>query len=249
MNYYLGLDQGTTGTTALLFDEQWREVSSAHLEHRQYYPFPGWVEHDADEILHCVLEAAGRALKGAGISASALACVGLANQGETVLLWDRETGEPVAPAIVWQDRRTSGWIDRLNAECGPLIRERTGLIPDAYFSASKIRWILDHVSGVREKEEQERILAGTLDAWIIWKLTGGKTFATDRSTASRTMLMNLRGGEWDDDILGVVGIPKEILPEIRNSSAFYGATDPSVFFGACVPITGNLTDQQAALFG
>ncbi|MGE4277493.1 MAG: glycerol kinase GlpK [Lawsonibacter sp.] len=249
MQYYLGLDQGTTGTTALLFNEEWKQLATSHAEHRQFYPSPGWVEHDPNEIWRCVLQTIRNVLKAAGISPEQLTCIGLANQGETVMLWDCESGQPVCPAVVWQDRRTAAWVDDLTKRCGTLLRERTGLIPDAYFSASKIRWMMDHVSGMKERISQGKILAGTLDTWMMWKLTGGKTFATDCSTASRTMLMNLRQGDWDEEILSELEIPKHILPTVHPSFHGFGMTDPSVFFGASVPITGSLVDQQAALFG
>ena len=247
--YYLGLDQGTTGTTALIFDENWNQIARGYQEHTQYFPQPGWVEHDPMEIWNKVLGTIEMACKEAGILAADLTCMGLDNQGETVMLWDRYRGTPVYNAIVWQDRRTSKMADEIAEQYGDMIREKTGLVVDAYFSATKIRWIMDNVEGVREKIEQGRILAGTMDSWMIWKLTHGKVHVTDFSTASRTMLLNIHTGEWDDEILEALGIPKSILPEIRDSAEVYGETDPLDVFGARVPISGSVVDQQAALFG
>ena len=247
--YYLGLDQGTTGTTALIFDSQWNQIARGYKEHTQYYPKPGWVEHDPMEIWNSILETIAMAAEEAGIQVADLTCMGLDNQGETVMLWDRYTGVPVYNAIVWQDRRTAKMADELAEKYGDLIRERTGLVADAYFSATKIRWIMDHVEGVREKIENGHVIAGTLDTWMIWKLTHGHVHVTDYSTASRTMLLNIHTGEWDDDILKALGIPKKILPEIHDSAEVYGYTDPLDFFGALIPISGSVVDQQAALFG
>ena len=247
--YYLGLDQGTTGTTALIFDFQWNQIARGYKEHTQYYPKPGWVEHDPMEIWNSILETIAMAAEEAGIQVADLTCMGLDNQGETVMLWDRYTGVPVYNAIVWQDRRTAKMADELAEKYGDLIRERTGLVADAYFSATKIRWIMDHVERVREKIENGHVIAGTLDTWMIWKLTHGHVHVTDYSTASRTMLLNIHTGEWDDDILKALGIPKKILPEIHDSAEVYGYTDPLDFFGALIPISGSVVDQQAALFG
>ena len=247
--YYLGLDQGTTGTTALIFDSQWNQIARGYKEHTQYYPEPGWVEHDPMEIWNSILETIAMAAEEAGIQVADLTCMGLDNQGETVMLWDRYTGVPVYNAIVWQDRRTAKMADELAEKYGDLIRERTGLVADAYFSATKIRWIMDHVERVREKIENGHVIAGTLDTWMIWKLTHGHVHVTDYSTASRTMLLNIHTGEWDDDILKALGIPKKILPEIHDSAEVYGYTDPLDFFGALIPISGSVVDQQAALCG
>lgn len=247
--YYLGLDQGTTGTTALIFDENWNQIARGYKEHTQYYPQPGWVEHDPMEIWRSVLKTIDIAVKQAGIQAADLTCIGLDNQGETVMLWDRYSGVPVYNAIVWQDKRTAKMADMLAEKHGDMIREKTGLIADAYFSATKIRWIIDNVEGVKEKIEKGRILAGTLDTWMIWKLTHGKVHVTDYSTASRTMLLNIHTGQWDKEILDILGIPESILPEIHDSAEIYGYTDPLDVFGAIVPISGSVVDQQAALFG
>lgn len=247
--YYLGLDQGTTGTTAMIFDENWNKVARGYKEHTQYYPKPGWVEHDPMEIWNSILDTIDMAVKEAGITASQLTCIGLDNQGETVMLWDKVSGIPVYNAIVWQDRRTAQMADKISAEFGDEIREKTGLVVDAYFSGTKIKWIIEHVEGVKDKIKEGRIAAGTLDTWMIWKLTKGNVFVTDYSTASRTMLLNIHTGKWDEEILEKIGIPKSILPEIRDSAELYGYTDPKDFFGASVPISGSVVDQQAALFG
>jgi len=247
--YYLGLDQGTTGTTALLLDENWNMAAKGYKEHTQYYPESDWVEHDPIEIWNSILESIDMALKEVGAQASDLVCIGLDNQGETCMIWDKNTGQPVYNAIVWQDRRTARCADQLAEKYGPMIREKTGLVIDSYFSGTKLKWILDHVEGAMERAKAGELLAGTLDAWMIWKLTGGKAHVTDYSTASRTMLLNIHTGQWDDEILEILGIPKQILPEICDSAQVYGYTDPDDFFGAKIPISGSVVDQQAALFG
>lgn len=247
--YFLGLDQGTTGTTVMIFDENWNKVSRAYKEHTQHYPKPGWVEHDPMEIWRNILKTIDIATKEAGITEEDITCIGMDNQGETVMLWDKISGVPVYNAIVWQDRRTAEEADEITKKYGDMIREKTGLIVDAYFSATKIKWIIDNVPGVKEKMKQGRIIAGTLDTWMIWKLTHGRVCATDYSTASRTMLLNIHTGEWDDEILEALDIPKSILPEIKDSSTIFGYTDPLDFFGAIVPISSSVVDQQAALFG
>lgn len=247
--YYMGIDQGTTGTTVMILDGEFTCVAKGYREHTQYYPQPGWVEHDPAEIMEKIREAAKEALETAGISADKIACIGLDNQGETVALWDKVTGKPLCPAIVWQDRRTAEFADILSAQHADLIRERTGLVVDAYFSATKIKWVLDNVPQAREWLSAGRLCAGTLDAWMLWNLTGGKVFATDPSTASRTMLYNIHTGTWDKDILNILEIPESILPVIRPTAGIFGETDPAAFFGARVPISGSVCDQQAALFG
>ncbi len=247
--YYLGLDNGTTGTTALVLDQNWNQVGRGYKELTQHYPQSGWVEHDALEIWDSILYAVNAACNDAGIKPTDLRAMGVDNQGETVVLWDKNTGIPVHPAIVWQDRRTARYADSIAAEYGNMVRERTGLMIDAYFSATKIKWIMDYVPGVRERAEQGDILAGTLDSWIIWKLTHGRVFVTDVTTASRTMLMNIHTGQWDQDILDMLDIPRCMLAEICDSSQIYGTTDPLDFFGATIPIGGSAVDQQAALFG
>lgn len=247
--YYMGIDQGTTGTTVLILDEEWNNIARGYKEHTQYYPHQGWVEHDPIEIWERLLEAVDMAVQEAGINIDDIACLGLDNQGETVMLWDNVTGKPVYNAIVWQDRRTAREADRIAENYKDIIREKTGLIVDAYFSATKIKWIIDNVEGVKEKIERNRINAGTMDSWMIWKLTHGRVFVTDQSTASRTMLFNVHTGAWDDELLDILGIPKSILPEIKDSSMVYGQTDPLDFFGARIMISGSIVDQQAALFG
>ena len=247
--YYLGIDNGTTGTTALILDENWNQVARGYKELTQHYPQPGWVEHDALEIWDSILFAVDQACRQAGISARDLACIGIDNQGETVVLWDKTTGIPVYNAIVWQDRRAAKYADSITEEYGEMVRKKTGLMIDSYFSATKIKWILDNMEGVRERTEAGNILAGTLDSWIIWKLTHGKVFMTDYSTASRTMMLNIHTAKWDQEILDMMDIPRKMLAEPCDSSMVYGETDPLSFFGAKVPIAGSAVDQQAALFG
>lgn len=247
--YYLGLDQGTTGTTVLLLDENWDVAARGYKEHTQYYPKPGWVEHDPIEIWNSILEVINEVVKEAGIGIKDIVCIGLDNQGETVMLWDKSTGMPVYNAIVWQDRRTAASADEISEKYGEMIRQKTGVVVDAYFSATKIKWIIENVEGVKDKIDKDRIIAGTLDSWMIWKLTRGRAHVTDYSTASRTMLLNINTGQWDNEILNVLDIPKKILPQIHESAEIYGYTDPVHFGGAKIPISGSVVDQQAALFG
>lgn len=247
--YYLGIDQGTTGTTSLLLNGDWDVVARGYKEHTQIYPEPSWVEHDPMEIWHRTLESVNMALSIANIKAEEIVCIGLDNQGETCMMWDKITGEPIYNAIVWQDRRTARLSDELGEKAGNMIREKTGLLSDAYFSGTKFKWILDNIEGAREKAAKGELLAGTLDTWLIWKLTGGKVFVTDRSTASRTMIYNIHSNEWDQEILELLDIPLNILPKICESSMHYGNTSPDSFFGAEVAISGSVVDQQAALFG
>lgn len=247
--YYLGIDQGTTGTTAIVFNEEWTICGKGYSEHKQFYPKPGWVEHDPVEIWNKTKESVAAALNRALIQAKDLRAVGLANQGETCMVWDKNTGEPIYNAIVWQDRRTAGAADRLKEKCGDLITQKTGLQVDAYFSALKIKWILDTVEGARTKAERGELMAGTLDTWLLWKMSGREIYVTDPSTASRTMLFNLSTREWDAEMLELIGIPGSILPEIRETVELYGKTSPAGLFGAKVPITGSIVDQAAALFG
>ena len=248
-SYYLGMDQGTTGTTALLLDKNWHIVSSGYREHIQRFPRPGWVEQDPELLWECFTGAAEQAFQRAGVSPSSVRCMGVDHQGETVMVWDKETGRPIYPAIVWQDRRTARMVDRLKAAAGQRLWQSTGLIPDTYFSATKLAWILDQVPEARERARRGELLAGTMDAWLVWKLTGGRVHMTDQSTASRTMLMNLSRKEWDRDILQLLDIPPNILPEITDSAGQFGHTCPEAFLGASIPITGVMVDQQAALFG
>lgn len=245
----MALDAGTTSNRCILFDKKGRVCSSAQREFTQYFPRPGWVEHDADEIWASQLGVAVEAMNKIGASAEDIAAIGITNQRETVIVWDRTTGEPVCRAIVWQCRRTSGYCDSLKAKgLTEKFRDKTGLVIDAYFSGTKIKWILDNVPTAREKAEKGELLFGTVETWLIWKLTKGKVHVTDYSNASRTMLFNINSLEWDKEILKELDIPGSMLPEVRPSSCIYGETDPS-FFGGAIPIAGAAGDQQAALFG
>jgi glycerol kinase len=247
MPHVLALDQGTTSSRAIVFDESGAEVAVAQREFRQIFPHPGWVEHDPLEIWESQLAVAREALARAGLTARDVAALGLTNQRETVVLWDRETGVPLANAIVWQDRRTADVCDRLKREgLEPLFRERTGLVLDPYFSGTKLAWLLDRVAGARDAPE--RIAFGTVDSWLLWNLTGGALHATDVTNASRTLLWNLHAADWDDELLAILGVPRSILPTVRASSELYGETLPDLF-GAPIPIAGVAGDQQAALFG
>ncbi|MBR0140128.1 MAG: glycerol kinase GlpK [Firmicutes bacterium] len=247
--YYLGIDNGTTGTTALLLDEDFKQAGRGYCEIKSFFPADGLVEQDAEEIWRSVLTAVKAACSEAGILPGQIACLGLDNVGETVVLWDSRTGKPLSNAIVWQDRRTAKTCDDLKKEYGDLVLKRAGVRIDPYFSATKIRWMLDKLPEAREKLAAGRLLAGTMDAWLFWNLTGGKLFATDFSTASRTMLMNLRSGQWDGGLPELFGVPRSILPGIHGSAELLGFTDPDAFFGARIPIAGGIVDQQAALFG
>ena len=247
--YVMALDAGTTSNRCILFDKKGRVCSSAQREFTQYFPRPGWVEHDADEIWASQLGVAVEAMNKIGASAEDIAAIGITNQRETVIVWDKATGEPVCRAIVWQCRRTSGYCDSLKAKgLTEKFRDKTGLVIDAYFSGTKIKWILDNVPDAREKAEKGELLFGTVETWLIWKLTKGKVHVTDYSNASRTMLFNINSLEWDEEILKELDIPGSMLPEVRPSSCIYGETDPS-FFGGAIPIAGAAGDQQAALFG
>lgn len=243
MPYLLALDQGTTSSRAIVFSDSHEIVAVAQKEFSQYYPQPGWVEHDAREIWASQLSVAVEALAEAGLRPTQVHAVGITNQRETTVVWDRATGQPVAPAIVWQDRRTAPMCEKLRAEgLEPLIQRKTGLLLDPYFSATKLRWILDQVKG------RGNLAFGTIDSWLIWKLTGGQVHATDPSNASRTMLYNIHEQRWDRELLDIFGVPEEILPQVRPSSGVFGAIDPS-FLPGTVPIAGVAGDQQAALFG
>lgn len=247
--YIMALDAGTTSSRCILFDRSGRMVSVAQKEFTQYFPKPGWVEHDASEIWSTQLGVAVEAMVKAGASAGDIAAIGITNQRETTVVWDRNTGEPVCPAIVWQCRRTSEYCDSLKEKgLTEKFREKTGLVIDAYFSGTKLRWILEHVEGVRERAENGELLFGTIETWLIWKLTGGKVHVTDYTNASRTMLFNINTLEWDGEILKELEIPACMLPEVRPSSCIYGETDPK-FFGGAIPVAGAAGDQQAALFG
>ncbi len=247
--HILALDQGTTSSRAMVYDEEGHALATAQVELTQHFPRSGWVEHDPREILEGQLGTAREALKKAGLRAGDLAAIGITNQRETTVVWDRRTGEPIHNALVWQDRRTAPFCERLRADgLADLLQERTGLLPDPYFSGSKLRWILDHVEGARRRAEAGELAFGTVDSWLLWHLTGGEVHATDISNASRTLLMNLATGAWDDELLEIFGIPREVLPEIRDSSGVFGEALPSVL-GSAVPIAGIAGDQQAALFG
>jgi len=247
--YYLGLDQGTTGVTAILFDERWQQAARGYREIRQIYPQPGWVEHDALDIWEAACDAVSQAMNYVGATGGDILCVGRDHEGESVVLWDRATGLPLANTIVWQDRRTSEAAEALSASHGELIREKTGLHVDSYFSALKLRWLLDHVPEAKELLAQGRLLAGNMDAWLVWKMSGGQAHVTDSSTASRTMLMNLHSCRWDQDVLDILGIPCRILPTIRDSASLFAYADADSFCGIKAPISGMINDQQAALFG
>ena len=247
--YVLALDQGTSSSRAILFDEEARPVASQSREFPQVYPQAGWVEHDPEEIWSSQLEAAQATLRDAGVHAREIAAIGITNQRETAVVWEKATGRPLCNAIVWQCRRTAGLCEALKARGRePFIRERTGLVVDAYFSASKVQWMLDNVEGARARAERGELLFGTVDAWLIYRLTGGRVHATDPSNASRTMLYNIHRGRWDDDLLAEFAVPASMLPEVRPSSGVLGETEPGLL-GAAVPIAGVAGDQQAALFG
>src|SRR5262245_26325189 len=248
MTYVLALDQGTTSSRAIVFDRRGAIIAIAQKEFRQIFPKTGWVEHDPQEIWASQLGVAVEALGRAGIRGRDVAALGITNQRETTILWDRATGDPIYNAIVWQDRRTAEFCEQLKAgPAGAMVQERTGLLIDAYFSASKIRWLLDHVPGARERARDGQLAFGTVDSWLIWKLTDGQQHATDVSNASRTMLFNIHTLDWDDELLRLFDIPRSLLPEVRGSSEVYGtATAPGL---ADIPIAAAAGDQQAALFG
>ncbi len=247
--YVMALDAGTTSNRCILFNKGGEICSLAQRSFTQYFPKPGWVEHDADEIWASMLGVAVEAMNKIGARATEIAATGITNQRDTATLWDKETGEPVYNAIVWQCRRTSAMADALKEKgLTETYRQKTGLVIDAYFSATKVRWILDNVQGAREKAEAGKLLFGTVDTWLIWKLTGGRVHVTDYSNASRTMLFNINTLAWDDEILNELDIPRPLLPEVKPSSCVYGYSDPS-FLGGAIPIAGAAGDQQSALFG
>lgn len=247
--YIMALDLGTTSCRCIIFDKNGRICSAAQKEFTQYFPQPGWVEHDAEEIWATQTGLMYEAMSKIDITINEIAGIGITNQRETTVLWDKETGRPVHKAIVWQCRRTAGYCDELkNLGMAEFFRSKTGLVLDAYFSATKLRWLLDNAAGARERAEKGELLFGTVDSWIIWKLTGGKVHVTDYSNASRTMLFNIHTLKWDEEILRVLKIPRQILPEVKPSSHVYGYTD-SKLFGREVPIAGAGGDQQCALFG
>jgi glycerol kinase len=247
--HVLAIDQGTTSTRAILFDGQGQPVASAQRELRQFYPADGWVEHDPEDIWNDTVAVARGALAAAGIDAHALAAVGIANQRETTVLWDRTTGEAVYPAIVWQDRRTAAACQSLEATgAGVEVRQRTGLLLDPYFSATKLAWILDTVAGARQRAERGELAFGTIDCFLLYRLTGGAAHATDITNASRTMLFDIVRGQWDDELLRLFRIPPAVLPEVRDNAGNFGVASPGVL-GAAVPVTGMAGDQQAAAIG
>lgn len=247
--YIMALDAGTTSNRCILFDKKGQVISVAQKEFTQYFPKPGWVEHDANEIWSSQLGVAVEAMAKIGVTAEDIAAIGITNQRETTIVWDKNTGEPVYHAIVWQCRRTSEYCDELKEKgLTDKFREKTGLIIDAYFSGTKLKWILDNVEGVRERAENGELLFGTVETWLIWKLTKGKVHVTDYSNASRTLLFNIKELKWDDEILAELNIPKSMLPEVKPSSEIYGYCD-SAFLGGEIPISGAAGDQQAALFG
>jgi len=249
MTFVLALDQGTTSSRALVFDRRGRPRGVAQQEFPQHFPQAGWVEHDPQDLWESTRLTALGALAEANLTARDLAAIGLTNQRETTLLWDRRTGRPLHRAIVWQDRRTAGLCAALKqAGCEPLFRHRTGLLLDPYFSGTKLSWLLSHVPGARRRAGRGELAFGTVDTWLLWQLTGGRVHATDASNASRTLLLNLRSGDWDDELLRILRIPREVLPEVRASSGVYGeVTSVPALRG--VPIAGVAGDQQAALFG
>ena len=247
--FILALDQGTTSSRALVFDAAGRVVAMAQRELPQIYPQPGWVEHDALRIWSDTLACMHEVLLRAALKPADIAAIGITNQRETVLLWDRATGTPLAPAIVWQDRRTADACARLRADGHEaFVRGRTGLVLDPYFSASKIAWLLDHVPGARGRAERGELACGTMDSWLVWQLTAGRRHITDLTNASRTQLLDIRRGRWDDDLLALFGVPRALLPEVLPSAGHLADTDPALF-GRAIPLTGIAGDQQAALYG
>src|SRR4030043_1847967 len=246
--FILALDQGTTSSRAIIFDHDGLPVASAQKEFKQYFPKPGWVEHDPAEIWSSQAEVAKKAIAKAGLKSSDIASIGITNQRETTVVWNRKTGKPVHKAIVWQDRRTADFCDRLKKEGDALKNQKkTGLIIDAYFSATKVQWILDNVKGARDLAKKGQLAFGTVDSWLIWNLTGGKLHVTDVSNASRTMVFNIHTLKWDSELLKIFDIPSGILPEVRSSSEIYGKT--TGIFPESIPVAGIAGDQQAALFG
>src|SRR6266496_1396861 len=247
MKHILALDQGTTSSRAIIFDHSGSIKAVAQKEFPQIFPRPGWVEHNASDIWSTQAGVAAQALAQAGLTPGDIAAIGITNQRETTVVWERKTGKPICHAIVWQDRRTAALCDRLKADgLEKLIRRKTGLVLDAYFSGTKLHWILQHVPGARAKAKSGALAFGTVDTWLVWNLTGGARHVTDASNASRTLLFDIRTGDWDDELLNLFGVPRSMLPEVRSSSEVYGA---ATHFAPAVPIAGIAGDQQAALFG
>lgn len=247
-NYILSLDQGTTSSRAIVFDREGSIVSVSQKEFEQIYPVPGWVEHNPLEIWASQVSVATEVLAKAGLNSVDIHAIGITNQRETTIVWDKESGLPIYNAIVWQDRRTSEYCDSIRSEHGGMIRQKTGLIIDSYFSATKVRWILENVSGARQKADEGKLLFGTVDSWLIWKLSGGATHVTDVSNASRTMLFDINTLEWDKQLLAIFDIPASMLPEVKSSSEVFGHTAGNIL-ATKIPIAGIAGDQQAALFG
>ncbi|MDX1327697.1 MAG: glycerol kinase GlpK, partial [Arenibacter sp.] len=247
--FILALDQGTTSSRAIIFDKKGNIVSTAQKEFTQYFPKPGWVEHDPIEIWSAQAGMAAEVVTKKGLSGANIAAIGITNQRETTVVWDQNTGEPVYNAIVWQDKRTADYCDELKEKGkSDLIREKTGLVIDSYFSATKVKWILDNVDGARERANAGELLFGTIDSWLIWKMTQGNLHITDVTNASRTLLFNINTLEWDKELLELFNIPESMLPQVKQSSEVYGHTHPN-FFAQKIPIAGIAGDQQAALFG
>lgn len=248
--YVLAIDQGTTSSRAILFDKQGSIVGMAQKEFPQLFPQPGWVEHNALDIWSSVVGVIGEVLASHNVSAQEVAAIGITNQRETTVVWNKHTGVPIYHAIVWQSRQTAGICEELKSKgYDPLFRDTTGLLIDAYFSGTKVKWILDHVEGARALAEQGDLLFGTIDTWLIWKLSGGRAHVTDYTNASRTLMYNIFDLKWDDELLALLDVPRAMLPEVRSSSEVYAVTDKDLFFGVEVPISGAAGDQQAALFG
>ncbi len=248
-NYILSFDQGTTSSRAIVFDKKGSIISVAQKEFTQIFPQPGWVEHDANEIWSTQLGVAAEAITKAGLTVKDMAAIGITNQRETTVVWDRNTGMPIHNAIVWQDRRTAEFCDRLKtAGKHQLIQQKTGLVIDAYFSATKVKWILDHVEGARDKAAKGELCFGTVDSWLVWKLTNGQVHVTDVSNASRTMLFNIHSLQWDHELLEIFNVPASMLPQVKSSSEIYGYTQ-NILTAHHIPIAGIAGDQQAALFG
>ena len=249
-NYVMAIDQGTTSSRAIIFDRNGKKIGSSQKEFPQYFPKSGWVEHNANEIWNSVQSVIAGAFIESGIRPEAIAGIGITNQRETTVVWDKTTGQPIANAIVWQSRQSSPIADQLKADGHTeMIHEKTGLVIDAYFSATKVRWLLDNIEGAQEKADKGELLAGTIDSWLVWKLTDGPVHVTDYSNASRTMLYNIHKLEWDQEILDLLNIPSSMLPEVKSNSEVYGHTRSYHFYGSEVPIAGMAGDQQAALFG
>ncbi|MBV6376409.1 glycerol kinase GlpK [Enterococcus casseliflavus] len=249
-NYVMAIDQGTTSSRAIIFDRNGKKIGSSQKEFPQYFPKSGWVEHNANEIWNSVQSVIAGAFIESGIRPEAIAGIGITNQRETTVVWDKTTGQPIANAIVWQSRQSSPIADQLKADGHTeMIHEKTGLVIDAYFSATKVRWLLDNIEGAQEKADNGELLFGTIDSWLVWKLTDGQVHVTDYSNASRTMLYNIHKLEWDQEILDLLKIPSSMLPEVKSNSEVYGHTRSYHFYGSEVPIAGMAGDQQAALFG